>query len=146
MQLFYFFALIIFLFDQITKYLILRWNYTFLEITPFLNLVKIWNKGMAFGLMEESFKIFSILILFLIPLILFLVYLYAKKTDKINKILLGIIFGGGLGNWLDRIRYGAVLDFIDLHYQNYHWPAFNIADVAITVGLILFILRNAFKN
>lgn len=101
---------------------------------------------MAFGLMEESFKIFSILILFLIPLILFLVYLYAKKTDKINKILLGIIFGGGLGNWLDRIRYGAVLDFIDFHYKNYHWPAFNIADVAITVGLILFILRNAFKN
>ena len=146
MKLFYLFALIIFLFDQITKYLILRWDYTFLEITPFLNLVKIWNKGVAFGLMGETFKAFSTLLLFLIPLILFFVYLYAKKTDKINKILLGIIFGGGLGNWLDRIRYGAVLDFIDFHYQNYHWPAFNIADVAITIGLILFILRNAFKN
>lgn len=145
MQVFYLFAIFIFLLDRLTKFLILRMDYNFLEITPFLNLVKVWNRGIAFGLMDE-FSIFSSLLIFLIAMILLLVVFYAKKTDKFNKAFLGIVFGGGLGNWLDRVSFGAVLDFIDLHYKNYHWPAFNVADLAITVGLIFLVARNAFKN
>ncbi|MEZ0343414.1 MAG: signal peptidase II [Caldimicrobium sp.] len=146
MLIFYLFAFFTFFLDRLTKYLTLRMDYSILEITPFLNIVKVWNRGIAFGLMGGSFKIFSSLLIFIIPVILLLVYFFARKTDKFNKALLGIVFGGGLGNWLDRISFGAVLDFIDLHYKNYHWPAFNVADLAITVGLILLVVRNAFKN
>ncbi len=146
MQIFYLFAFFVFLLDRLTKYLILRADYTIIEITSFLNLVKVWNKGVAFGFMGGSPETFQILLTILIPLIMLLLYFYARKTDKFNKALLGIIFGGGLGNWLDRVSFGAVLDFIDIHYKNFHWPAFNVADLAITIGLILLVARNAFKN
>ncbi len=146
MQVFYISALFIFLLDRLTKYLVLRSDYTILEVTPFLNLVKVWNKGIAFGVMAGASNTFSILLILLTPLILIFLYFYARKTDKTNKALIGMIFGGGLGNWMDRISFGAVLDFIDFHYKNYHWPAFNIADAGITLGLILLVLRNVFKN
>jgi len=141
---FYLLALLTFLLDRLSKYLVLRADYTLVELTPFFNLVKVWNKGVAFGLMGEG--AFSTLLILLIPLLLIMLIFYARKTDKINRVFLGMILGGGLGNWLDRLIFGAVLDFMDLHLKGYHWPAFNVADLAITLGLLGLVGRNAFKN
>lgn len=70
----------------------------------------------------------------------------ARKSAQKDKIFLGMVFGGGLSNWIDRISFGAVLDFLDLHLGDLHWPAFNIADLGITIGLILFLSRHVLKD
>lgn len=144
MQNFYLSALLVFLLDQLSKYYILSLPFSSIEILPFLAIVKTWNKGVAFGIGASS--LISPLFTFLIPLLLLVLLIYARKTDKINKVFLGMIFGGGLGNWFDRVRFGAVLDFIDLHYKSWHWPAFNVADTAITLGLLFLIKRHVVKS
>ncbi|MCS7149148.1 MAG: signal peptidase II [Caldimicrobium sp.] len=146
MKSFYITALVVFLFDRLTKYLVLQADYKILEITPFLNLVKVWNKGIAFGFFRESPDIFNFLLILLIPLILLAVFFFAKRVSGVDRVSLSLIFGGGLGNWLDRIALGAVLDFIDIHVRNYHWPAFNIADASISLGLILFLFNHVLKD
>ncbi|MFN4132250.1 MAG: signal peptidase II, partial [Caldimicrobium sp.] len=123
MKLFFLSATFLFLLDRITKYLALKSPYEVIEILPFLNLVKAWNKGIAFGFFHNSLEVFSLLLLVLTPMILIFLFIFAKNADNINRILFGAIFGGGLGNWIDRLSFGAVFDFIDLHIGNLHWPA-----------------------
>lgn len=146
MKLFFLSASFVFLLDRITKYLALQSPYERIEVLPFLNLVKAWNKGVAFGVFHNHAEIFSPLLLILTPLILIFLLIFARKTDNINKVIFGAIFGGGLGNWLDRLIFGAVFDFIDWYMGNLHWPAFNIADLAISLSLIVFVIRYVFKN
>lgn len=114
---------------------------TTLEILPFLNIVKSWNRGVAFGFFHNAPDFISTLFLILIPIVLVVLIVLAKKSDLRDKILYGAIFGGGLGNWLDRLVFGAVFDFIDLHIGDLHWPSFNLADLAISVALILLLIR-----
>lgn len=137
---------IVFVVDRLTKYLILKADFQIIEILPVLNLVKVWNRGIAFGTLSTGPDYISILLLILTPLILLFILIIARKSSEMEKVFLAMIFGGGLGNWIDRLIFGAVLDFIDLHLGRFHWPAFNIADLAITLGIILLILTHVLKN
>lgn len=150
MRLFWLSASLTFLLDRITKYLILKAEFNKMEILPILNIVKVWNKGIAFGIFSKTgAKGFIILILITI-IVLGISYFWAKKIysknkeDKVFLLSLGMLFGGGLGNLTDRVLFGSVLDFIDLHLKDLHWPAFNVSDMAITFSLFL-LLYKAFK-
>lgn len=146
MKIFYLSASFVFILDRITKYLILQSHFEKIELLPILNLVKAWNKGIAFGIFHSASEIVSLFLFLIIPIFLILLLIFAKKSDNTNKFLFGILFGGGLGNWVDRLTFGAVLDFIDLHLGNFHWPAFNVADLGLTIGLIILLIRYVFKN
>ena len=65
--------------------------------------------------------------------------------SRLDQIAIGLIFGGAIGNLIDRVRFGAVVDFVDVHLRGYHWPAFNVADSAISVGVVLLALRLFFR-
>lgn len=146
MRNFYLVACFIFLLDRLTKYLVLKADFYFFEVLPILNLVKVWNKGIAFGTLADGPDFFSFALLLVTPAILLFVLIIARKSSERDRLFLGMIFGGGLGNWLDRLLFGAVLDFIDLHLGSLHWPAFNIADLSITLGVIFLILSHVFKD
>ena len=132
--------LAIFFFDRVTKiYLInLQTEGTNIDfyIYPFLNFYLVWNTGIGFGLASMESNIYyhiltSIIAIINIGLIFFLV-----KSKGIYVYLIALIIGGSLGNLFDRIYYYAVPDFIDLHFGNFHWFVFNVADIFITVGII----------
>jgi len=147
MRLFWLSASLIFILDRISKYLILKAQFEKIEILPILNIVKVWNKGIAFGLFSEIGTVGTILLIFVTLAVLIVAYVWAKKIylqnkeDKLSLISLGMLLGGGLGNLIDRIFFGRVFDFIDLHVKNLHWPVFNVADIAITLALFLLIFR-----
>lgn len=107
-------------------------------ILPFFNLVLIWNSGISFGLLDQigadNISIFVILKI-IITLIFFGWALIAR--DRFERIGLAMIVGGGLGNILDRVRFGAVIDFLDFTAFGWHYPAFNLADSFITIGVVL---------
>lgn len=142
---FLFIALIIFLSDRITKLKILN-NFsdkTFF-INDYLNIDLIWNIGIGFGLLSTDSNLFYHLTSALIgTIILYLAYFLAV-SEKIDKFIYSLIIGGALGNFCDRIVYKAVPDFIDLHYDNFHWFTFNVADIFISMGIILFLIRSFF--
>jgi signal peptidase II len=110
-----------------------------LPITDRLSLIHIGNTGSAFGLLaNQTFLIIIISIAALLFILLFLRYLSPATTLSIVSI--GLILGGAVGNLIDRLRFGYVIDFIDIRlWGNFHWPVFNIADTAITVGVFVLI-------
>lgn len=131
---------LIFLLDQLTKYLTLKFlsPHRVIEVLPFLNLVYVENTGTAFGMFKflgSGFFIFIALIA-----TGFLIYLLFK--DPQNWLIYSLITAGALGNITDRVIYGYVIDFIDLHAGGIHWPAFNVADSAISIGIVLFIYKS----
>ncbi len=131
---------LIFLLDQLTKYLALKFlsPYSVIELLPFLNLVYVENTGIAFGMFKflgSGFFIFIALIA-----TGFLLYLLFK--DPQNWLIYSLITAGALGNITDRVIYGFVIDFIDLHAGGIHWPAFNVADSAISIGIVLFLYKS----
>ncbi|MFT6072311.1 MAG: signal peptidase II [Alphaproteobacteria bacterium] len=111
-----------------------------IEITSFFNITQIWNFGVSFGLFKaDSFK-GVLLLLFVASLIVgFLSYMLIKSQTKIEAIGLACIIGGALGNLFDRLYYGAVYDFLDLHLMGIHFWTFNPADAYITIGAILLL-------
>jgi len=134
---------IIFLIDRITKIKIINYqieNTKVIFINNYLNLDLIWNTGIGFGLFNFEtgiiYHLISIIIFFVILLILY----FLLNSVNIEKFSFAIILGGAIGNFYDRITYFAVPDFIDLHYNNYHWFTFNFADIFVSCGIILIIL------
>tara|TARA_B100001559_G_C16448744_1_gene598147 strand:- start:670 stop:1134 length:465 start_codon:yes stop_codon:yes gene_type:complete len=129
--------------DQISKLLILK-NIFFLSqgIKVFwgLNIVYVENRGVSFGLLSEFNIPFYLGILSLI-ISGYIVYLILKTKNKLEIIGLSLILGGALGNGYDRLVNGYVVDFIDIYIKKYHWPAFNFADLFITLGAILFLIQ-----
>jgi|TARA_B110000967_G_C18853107_1_gene545660 signal peptidase II len=111
-------------------------------INDYLNLDLVWNTGIGFGLLSQNANIYyhltSLLIFFVI---IFLIYLLLKAI-LFEKILYSLILGGAVGNLYDRLIYFAVPDFIDFHIGDFHWFTFNIADIFITLGIILIIIRD----
>jgi len=112
-------------------------------IPGLFNLVHIQNKGMAFGILGGSAPIWRDILLLLFPVaamsgILIFAFCYPQQKTGILLSLGGII-GGALGNLLDRFRFRAVVDFLDIYWGKYHWPAFNVADSAITVGVLFLV-------
>ena len=142
---------LIFLLDRISKIYVIHFDEILLNseiiTSKFINIKLIWNEGVAFGLFAFDDKFFYNLITgFIIIIILTLIY-FIRKTIGIEKYSFIIILGGALGNVFDRFLYSAVPDFIDIHYQNFHWFIFNVADIFITSGVILLIYTEVFlKN
>ena len=115
-----------------------------IKITGFFNLVKVWNNGISFGMLKDTVNAKYFILTFNIGITIFLIsWLYRIKNNYLMTAI-GLIIGGAIGNIIDRIYNGAVADFIDLHYAGYHWPAFNVADSAIFVGVALLLLENLF--
>ena len=142
--------LIIFLFDRVTKLYILKLaeveSTVDIYITSYLNLFLIWNKGVAFGLLSINASLIYNVITLIISLIIVVILFLMWKNDNIQKYFLALVSGGALGNLYDRIVYTAVPDFIDLHFQGFHWFVFNVADIFITVGVFCLILVEFFYN
>lgn len=144
---------LVIIFDQVTKILILKTLplYHTITIVPgFFNITHIHNPGGAFGFMAHQDSSFRHLLFVLLSLfaICFIIYFY-KNTIRTQPLLasgFSLIFGGAIGNLIDRIRFGKVVDFLDFYIRNYHWPAFNVADSAITVGVTVFIFHLLFKK
>ena len=135
--------LLIFLLDRISKIYVIHLDEILLNseiiTSKFINIQLIWNEGVAFGLFAFDDKSFYNLITgFIIIIILTLIY-FIRKTRGIEKYSFIVILGGALGNVFDRFFYSAVPDFIDIHYQNFHWFIFNVADIFITLGVLLLI-------
>ena len=115
--------------------------YLMRHVTNFFNVVFTWNPGTAFslfrGLGDSLPIVMTIATGAIIALLLYYLFARAKSYERVPLVL---IIGGALGNFVDRLRFGAVIDFLDFHIGGAHWPAFNIADSFITVGVILYIL------
>ena len=122
--------------DQLAKLFIVRNFYIgeSVKVLPFLNIVHVRNKGVTFGLLSESLQPIVFIILSLV-IVGFLID-YARK-NKGYRPFISLIVGGAIGNVIDRIVYGSVIDFLDFHLGKYHWPAFNIADSAIVIGVFV---------
>ncbi len=116
-------------------------------INNFINFDLIWNTGIGFGLLSfDSSLIYNSITLLIGVVILFLIYLAITSTNA-EKLIFSTIIGGAIGNFYDRLTYNAVPDFIDLHYNGFHWFSFNVADIFITFGIIFFLMKNYFvKN
>jgi signal peptidase II len=139
--------------DQITKALILKHlplHKSIPVIAGFFDITHILNPGGAFGLMANmSVVLRTVVFLFISSLAVGLILYFYIKTPPGHAFLatgFALIFGGAIGNLIDRVRYGMVVDFLDFYIGKYHWPAFNIADSAITVGLFIFIYHLLFKK
>ena len=137
-------AFSIFFFDRITKIAIIKHQLKnqSIFVNDYLNFDLVWNTGIGFGLLSQSANIYYHLISLLISLvIIFIIYLIIK-ADFVEKILFSLILGGAIGNLYDRLIYLAVPDFIDFHVNQFHWFTFNIADIFITIGIILIIIKD----
>ena len=134
--------LIIFFLDRYTKLLILNnFNENSYYLNDFLNLDLIWNIGIGFGLLSTKSSLFYNLVTILIGIVILVLCYFFIISNKIDKLIFSLIIGGALGNFFDRILYKAVPDFVDLHYNNFHWFTFNVADIFITIGILVFIIR-----
>ena len=139
------------LFDQCIKIFISKImsenRFEDMQLLPFLNIVFVRNTGVSFGMFSEwgilgryFFSIFSTVVgCFLILLAIF-------SDTRAFRISLGLISAGALGNAIDRVYFGGVIDFIDFFIYNFHWPAFNFADIFIFVGVILLLFENIFNK
>ncbi len=140
----------IFLIDRMSKFYILKLaeveNSVDIYITSYLNLFLIWNKGIAFGLFSVNGSIIYNSITIMITLIVIVILFMMWKNNNIKRYFLALVSGGALGNLYDRIVYTAVPDFIDFHFNGFHWFVFNVADIFITVGVICLILVELFYN
>ena len=136
--------LVVFVLDRTTKLYILDLaeidTGVDVYITPYLNLFLIWNKGIAFGLFSIDANIIYNSITVLIGLIIITILFMMLKSNNIQGYFFALIVGGALGNFYDRIVYTAVPDFIDLHFYDFHWFVFNVADIFITIGVFCLIL------
>ena len=134
----------IFVFDRVTKIFIInhQLNDQSIFVNDYLNLELVWNTGIGFGLLSLDANMYYHLIsLVIFSVIIFLFYLI-NKAIYVEKILFSLILGGAAGNLYDRLVYFAVPDFIDFHVEDFHWFTFNIADIFITLGIILIIVQD----
>ncbi len=149
---FFNYTLICFLFltDRLSKIFILNLSDSSgkldMSITSFLNLNLIWNSGIAFGLMSFNESIYYNLLTGVIILITLILFIFMMKSKNFEKLGFSLIIGGSLGNIFDRIYYSSVVDFIDFHIDNFHWFIFNVADIFITIGILLLIILEFFKK
>ncbi len=137
------FILIIFFLDRYTKLLILdNFSENTYYYNDYINLDLIWNIGIGFGFFStDSNILYNFISLVIALVIIFLLYIFII-SETLDKMIFTLILGGALGNFYDRLIYKAVPDFIDLHYANFHWFTFNVADIFITVGIIIFVIKN----
>jgi signal peptidase II len=137
--------------DQLSKW----WLYDYLvvgghrmvELLPFFNLVAVWNYGVSFGMFNNGSAAGAWVFIGLALIIIVVLALWMRRALRtVPAAALGLVIGGALGNVVDRIRFGAVFDFLDVHAMGWHWPAFNVADSAITVGVAVLLIDSLFQN
>ena len=139
------FSIIIFIFliDRISKLLIIGYPETYeqygMSVTSFLNFNLIWNEGIAFGLFSFNKKIYYNLLTIFICLIVAIIIWLMLRSKGFEKLSYIMIIGGSFGNVFDRVFYSAVPDFIDIHFNNFHWFIFNVADIFVTLGIFCLI-------
>ena len=135
--------------DQATKFTVvhsMRLGQSIPLVPGFFNLSYVLNPGAAFGILAShspSFRspFFVGVSLLAIGLIVYYYHRYLHEPTRLPGAALGLILGGAVGNLIDRLRVGMVIDFLDVHLSGYHWPAFNVADAAISIGVGLMLLR-----
>src|SRR5210317_174964 len=145
-----FFVFLIFISDRLSKIYIINESLknldNFILKSTYLNIRLIWNEGIAFGLLSFDDKaLYHSLSLLILVIILVIIYMIIK-SDGLKKFSLMLILGGALGNFYDRIAYGAVPDFIDFHVNGFHWFIFNIADIFISIGVFALIVLEIFNK
>ena len=114
-------------------------------ISEFFNLVRAWNRGVSFGLFNSDGQWNAIILSVVALVIVIALLIWLFRTDERPTIVaIGLVVGGALGNVIDRARFGAVFDFLDVHVMGWHWPAFNIADSAISIGAAVLIWDGLF--
>ncbi|MGQ9569484.1 MAG: signal peptidase II [Thermodesulfovibrionales bacterium] len=130
--------------DQITKLYIINNVKPFesIEVFPFLHIVNVKNKGGAFGMFKDAGNALFVVVS-LIAIIFIILLLIRSKEGYLG---FSLILGGAIGNLVDRLHYGWVVDFIDFSIGRFHWPAFNVADSALTIGVIIILLVHFFKS
>jgi len=117
--------------------------YSSIEIFPFFNIVMVWNTGISFGLFSEKIGTTILIALPLCITAVFAIWL-ARTTSWFKGIAIALVIGGGIGNVIDRARFGAVIDFLDFHISSLHYPAFNLADSCVVIGIGLLIVYSLF--
>ena len=136
---------VIFLLDRYSKIEIIKnFNDKNTYVNDFFNISLIWNTGIGFGLLSFDSNLIYNLISLIIGFVIMIIIYIAVKSEIEEKIFFSIIIGGALGNFYDRVIYKAVPDFIDLHYNNFHWFTFNVADIFITIGIFAYIMKGFF--
>ena len=140
-----FIALIVVIIDQVSKYVMLNYvltEYAAIVLTPFFAVIRAWNTGVSFS-MFNNFGINGVYVLSGVAIIIVIALLKWLKTEqsRMVQVALGFIIGGAIGNVIDRVRLGAVFDFLDFSVGEYHWPAFNVADSFICIGAILIVIN-----
>ena len=145
----YFLILIlaIFTFDRYTKLIVINnfseQNYF---VNDYINFDLVWNSGIGFGLLDTQSTLFYNFVTTLIGLIILILIYIMINSKNLDKLIYSTIIGGAIGNFYDRITFKAVPDFIDLHYNNFHWFVFNLADVFITIGILTLIISEMLKK
>ena len=142
--------LVIFGIDRLTKMYLINLELTGVDIDfyifPFLNFYLVWNTGIGFGLISLETNIYYHILTTIIVFVNIVLIYFLMKFKGIYGYFIAMIIGGSLGNLFDRIYYYAVPDFIDLHFGNYHWFIFNVADIFITAGIIGLITIELLKK
>ncbi|MEK6691824.1 MAG: signal peptidase II [Nitrospirota bacterium] len=149
-------ALVVVAADQVTKSIIRSKIPLYKSITVvdgFFNITHVRNKGGAFSLLSGMNSRFFMIASFIALLIIIMYLIKLQKTDfPMGRVFdwlivsLSLISGGAIGNMIDRMRFGEVIDFLDVFFKNYHWPAFNIADSSITTGVIILLIDMVFRR
>jgi signal peptidase II len=119
--------------------------YQSIPIMPYFNLTYVHNTGAAFSFLSEAGgwqRWFFAGLAFVISIVIAVWLARLKQHETLLAVALSLVLGGAIGNLIDRLAYGYVIDFLDVYYQTWHWPAFNIADSAITLGVILMLVES----
>jgi len=146
----FFFIIFIFLFDRISKILVINLEknkgISSYNLNSFMNIELVWNDGIAFGLMSFNEKFYYNILTTTIIIVTLIVFFLMLKSSGYQKYGFLMVFGGSLGNIFDRLYYASVPDFIDIHINNFHWFIFNVADIFITLGVFLLIYSEFLKK
>ena len=146
-----FFIFLIILFcvflDRYTKNeVIINFSENVFFINNFINIDLIWNTGIGFGFLSTESSLIYNLVSALVGAVIVILCYFTIISEVTDKLIYAIIIGGAIGNFYDRLIFNAVPDFIDLHYDRYHWFTFNVADIFITLGIIIFLTNEFLKN
>ncbi|MGE3769691.1 MAG: signal peptidase II [Bdellovibrionales bacterium] len=143
----YIILLLIVVLDQLTKYIMMNHVEIPQAVFPFMNFVWVWNNGVSFGMLQHSAAVmpYALSVLALAICIILNRWLQ-KSSDTCSVWGLGLIMGGAIANVFDRLRFGAVFDFLDFYVGDWHWPAFNVADSAIVIGVVMLLLGGSRKS
>lgn len=144
-------AAVIVIADQITKYIatVKLEMYESIAVMPMFNFTLMHNEGAAFSFLSDAGgwqRWFFTIISFVVSIVLIVWIKKLKPEEKCEALAFSFILGGAVGNLIDRVYWGYVIDFIDIYYNKSHWPAFNIADSAITIGVVILIVDTIFPN